>query len=234
VVKEEIEMPRFFASLILTSLLISTTELPAAASDVEEVDQSVQDFSAHQVSYEKNLDWFGGQVGGGLIFIRKEIRYRSSLPSTYIDILEALPVMVGDIFLFNLQFPLVYFTPIEFHHLPDIGLFGVGVRLGMRFPITPDYKHEIRLGSYFGYDFFSTWHEEYHSLSLRPSLQYVYNMQGGSIGLGADIPIIMPCLEKDGENCQEIREDNGHTSDIKPVSIGFLLYFRFTIGRIQL
>lgn len=164
-------------------------------------------------SLRRNIEWFGMNIGVGGHFLDPSLLDKSAT--------DFIPEFKADLLFFNLHFPYFFLTALEFHPTAFIGSLGLGIRPGIRIPLTADYRHELRVGSFIGVDIISA---GLVTLSFEPTAQYVYNSDVGSVGFGLGAPlkwrvedIMASHYERDSEYPELIS--------------GFTFYIRWSIGR---
>ncbi len=169
--------------------------------------------------FRRHLDFFGMNLGGGgILFMAEEKNRFIAMAKIHVQ-------------LFNIRLNYLYFTVLDVYLTPIIGLLGGGIRAGYRHPLRTDWKSEIRFGGSFGvgnivFSPFSTSTDSINLFPLSPHFEYVYNTRHGTVGLGIEIPVYFHRVR-----VLEIYGDRYH---LPAASIGFGVYFHFSVGRIEL
>ncbi len=170
---------------------------------------------------QNNIEWFGMNLGGGMAFFHSNPSQHTE--SYLIEVNRFVPK--GDLLFVNLNWPLFYLTVIELHPMILVGYLGGGSRLGVRLPLTADYRHELRIGTFIGMDIFLFHINAGHpTLSIKPHVQYIYNTNFGSIGGGIDVPLNLHFQDT-------MTGGDGYTVGVPSLMYGVMGYLRFTLWR---
>ena len=169
-----------------------------------------------------NIEWFEANLGLGQYLANVYEAYSSNDQGV-----RGRLMLQADLLLFNVHHQHLTFSILELHPAFLVGFLGGGTRLGARFPLTPDFRHELRVGSFVGVDAVmspSSGMGLSLTTSLRPFVQYVRNYGYGSMGVGLDG--IVGLFMND-----HVAGPDGHDDRVRPFFGGLTLYFRFSLGR---
>lgn len=197
----------------LTIILICSLLSGTAHAEEDAGAGMVAASEALKPSLRRNIEWFGMNIGVGGRFLDPSLQNE--------HVTHFIPEFKADLLFFNLHFPYFFLTALEFHPTAWIGSLGLGIRPGIRVPLSADYRHELRVGSFIGVDVLSP---GLVTLSFEPSAQYVYNSDLGSVGFGLGAPLKWRVEDIVASHYE--RE-----SEYPELISGFTFYIRWSIGR---
>ena len=122
--------------------------------------------------------WFGMNIGPGMILYDGD-----ELFSTTFDLL------IG-----TLHWRNVYWTMVELKLPVSVGFAGLATRIGGRIALSDDRRHEVRGGAAFGFGVWPVVRDLSAGATITPHLQYVYNANAGSLGIGIDAHFFLSTL----------------------------------------
>jgi hypothetical protein len=118
-----------------------------------------------------------------------------------------------------------YLTPLELHPVLFLGFLGGGTRTGLRFALSDDRRHELRLGSSVGVDVYGFNVNAFHpALTVMPHLQYKFHTSLGSVGRGIDFLLLFHFRDT-------MLDGDGGTVSVPQVAYGASFYFLWTFRR---